>query len=161
MRPGHDRRPTFAQCRRSGPHRTCRPRSPLVRLWRRATLLSGSESRTKPLFGFCYPRTDEFMAITFFRSCLDRLVTRIDLKADRAADALSFVGSRYRRGAAGQVRPAFAGELKTMAGWLSMSAIGARIPAFSSRLDGDERQATVVAITGRTCHSPGWPGERG
>lgn len=52
------------------------------------------------------------------------LVGRVDLKADRANDALHVVGAFAEPGAArSRVAPALADELRTMASWLGLSAV--------------------------------------
>ncbi|WIM88379.1 crosslink repair DNA glycosylase YcaQ family protein [Candidatus Mycobacterium wuenschmannii] len=52
------------------------------------------------------------------------LVGRVDLKADRSADALHVVGAFAEEGQApARVAEALAGELRTMAGWLGLSDV--------------------------------------
>ena len=53
-----------------------------------------------------------------------RLVGRVDLKADRAADALQVVGAFVERWAPrSRVAEALAGELQTMASWLGLGIV--------------------------------------
>jgi len=88
--------------------------------------------RVQRLFGFEYrieiytPAPKRTFGYYVWPFLLDgRLVGRVDLKADRAAGALNVVGAFAEPGqdAAG-VASALAGELRTMAGWLGLAAVG-------------------------------------
>jgi uncharacterized protein YcaQ len=54
----------------------------------------------------------------------DRLVARVDLKADRAAGRLNVQGAWVEAGADGaEVAGPLAAELRTLAGWIGMKAV--------------------------------------
>lgn len=87
--------------------------------------------RVQRLFGFRYrieiytPSDKRQYGYYVWPFLLDgELVGRVDLKADRSADALQVVGAFVEAGRSpGQVAEALAGELATMAGWLGLSGV--------------------------------------
>lgn len=88
-------------------------------------------SRTERLFGFHYriglytpqhKRTHGYYVLPFLLG--DRLVARVDLKADRAACTLRVPAAHVEAGAdPAAVAPALAEELRLMAAWLKLDAI--------------------------------------
>jgi uncharacterized protein len=87
--------------------------------------------RVERLFGFHYrieiytPANKRQYGYYVWPFLLDgELVGRVDLKADRAADALHVVGAFVERGRSpSRVAEALASELKTMANWLSLGVL--------------------------------------
>ncbi len=88
-------------------------------------------SRVERLFGFRYrieiytPAAKRQYGYYVWPLLLDgELVGRVDLKADRAADALNVVGAFTEDGRdSARVAAALAGELTTMAGWLGLGGV--------------------------------------
>jgi uncharacterized protein YcaQ len=87
--------------------------------------------RVERLFGFHYrieiytPADKRQYGYYVWPFLLDgELVGRVDLKADRSADALQVVGAFVEDGRpASRVAEALAGELQTMAGWLGLAGV--------------------------------------
>ena len=87
--------------------------------------------RVERLFGFHYrieiytPANKRQYGYYVWPFLLDgELVGRVDLKADRSADALQVVGAFVEEGRPpSQVAEALAGELQTMAGWLGLAGV--------------------------------------
>ena len=87
--------------------------------------------RVERLFGFHYrieiytPANKRQYGYYVWPFLLDgELVGRVDLKADRSADALQVVGAFVEEGRpASRVAEALAGELQTMAGWLGLAGV--------------------------------------
>jgi uncharacterized protein len=87
--------------------------------------------RVERLFGFHYrieiytPARKRQYGYYVWPFLLDgELVARVDLKADRTADALHVVGAFVEDGRApSRVAEALAGELRTMAGWLGLAVV--------------------------------------
>jgi hypothetical protein len=87
--------------------------------------------RVQRLFGFHYrieiytPAAQRQYGYYVWPFLLDgELVGRVDLKADRTADALHVVGAFIEPGRSpSRVAAALAGELKTMAGWLGLAGV--------------------------------------
>ncbi|HEX4431716.1 MAG TPA: crosslink repair DNA glycosylase YcaQ family protein [Frankiaceae bacterium] len=88
--------------------------------------------RVERLFGFHYrieiytPANKRQYGYYVWPFLLDgELVGRVDLKADRAADALQVVGAFVEEGRrpSSRVAEALAGELQTMAGWLGLAGV--------------------------------------
>jgi uncharacterized protein len=87
--------------------------------------------RVERLFGFHYrieiytPAKKREFGYYVWPFLLDgELVGRVDLKADRGADALQVVGAFVEEGRpASRVAEALAGELRTMAGWLGLAGV--------------------------------------
>jgi uncharacterized protein len=87
--------------------------------------------RVERLFGFHYrieiytPANKRQYGYYVWPLLLDgELVGRVDLKADRSADALQVVGAFVEEGRpASQVAEALTGELQTMAGWLGLAGV--------------------------------------
>ncbi len=87
--------------------------------------------RVERLFGFHYrieiytPADKRHYGYYVWPFLLDgELVGRVDLKADRSADALQVVGAFVEDGRpASRVAEALAGELQTMAGWLGLAGV--------------------------------------
>src|SRR5580692_5390205 len=87
--------------------------------------------RVERLFGFHYrieiytPANKRHYGYYVWPLLLDgELVGRVDLKADRSADALQVVGAFVEEGRPpSRVAEALAGELQTMAGWLGLAGV--------------------------------------
>ncbi|MDT7761580.1 MAG: uncharacterized protein QOC63_1000, partial [Mycobacterium sp.] len=87
--------------------------------------------RVERLFGFHYrieiytPADKRQYGYYVWPFLLDgELVGRVDLKADRSADALQVVGAFVEEGRpASRVAEALTGELQTMAGWLGLAGV--------------------------------------
>jgi uncharacterized protein YcaQ len=87
--------------------------------------------RVERLFGFHYrieiytPANKRQYGYYVWPFLLDgELVGRVDLKADRSADALQVVGAFVEEGRpASRVAEALTGELQTMAGWLGLAGV--------------------------------------
>jgi uncharacterized protein len=87
--------------------------------------------RVQRLFGFFYrveiyiPAADRQYGYYVWPFLLDgRLVGRVDLKADRASEALQAIGAFVEPGESpAQVAAALAGELQSMASWLDLAKI--------------------------------------
>ena len=87
--------------------------------------------RVERLFGFHYrieiytPADKRQYGYYVWPFLLDgELVGRVDLKADRSADALQVVGAFVEEGRSpSRVAEALAGELQTMAGWLGLAGV--------------------------------------
>ena len=86
--------------------------------------------RTEALFNFKYrleiyvpigQRIHGYYVLPFLFG--DTLVARVDLKADRAADALRAHGIHWESGAPPEARPALDRQLASMASWLGLGAV--------------------------------------
>ena len=86
--------------------------------------------RTEALFNFKYrleiyvpigQRIHGYYVLPFLFG--DTLVARVDLKADRAADALRAHGIHWEPGAPPEARPALDRQLASMASWLGLGAV--------------------------------------
>jgi uncharacterized protein len=92
--------------------------------------------RVERLYGFHYrieiytPANKRQYGYYVWPFLLDgELVGRVDLKADRSADALQVVGAFVEEGRApSRVAEALAGELQTMAGWLGLAGVAVGEP---------------------------------
>ena len=109
-------------------------------IWRR--------ERTERLFGLRYrieiytpahKREHGYYVLPFLLG--DRLVARVDLKADRQAEVLRVQAAHLEPGGHRGVAPALASELKTMAGWLGLTGVTV---ARQSDFDADLRVALAA-----------------
>jgi hypothetical protein len=106
--------------------------------------------RVERVFGFHYrieiytPANKRQYGYYVWPFLLDgELVGRVDLKADRSADALQVVGAFVEDGRApSRVAEALAGELQTMAGWLGLTGVTV---ANRGNLAGELRAAVGLA----------------